>query len=107
MSCGVGCSGGPTRFSPEYTRQWKAQNNAGCACSGTDRNNCDKPSLAKVGSPLWEWEQIYGKLTTRIIHTQDDQGHSLVTIEKIPCPVRISTKSSRHGCCSASYRVNR
>lgn len=107
MSCILGCNGEPSRFSPEYNKQWKAQNNAGCACSGTDRNNCDKPSTAKEGSPLWEWEQIYGKLITKIIHTQDDQGHRITTIEKIPCPVKIPDSPNRHRCCSVSYRVNR
>jgi hypothetical protein len=106
MSCGAGCNGGPSRFSPEHKMVWKAQNNSGCSCSSSGLNDCDKPSFAKEGSPLWEWEQIYGKLVTRITKTQDENGHETVLIEKIPCPKPVET-NSRYGCCSFTYRVNR
>lgn len=106
MSCGFGCGGGPSRYSPEYYRPYKPTNNAGCACSGNDRNSCDRPSLAKEGSPLWEWEQIHGKLITKITYSQDDQGHRIVLIEKTTCPPKVESPS-RHGCCSVGYRVNR
>lgn len=108
MSCGFGCGGdGPSKYSPEYTKKQKFENNAGCGCSGDGRNDCSKPSLARVNSSLWLWEQKYGKLITKIIHTMDDQGHETVTIQKIPCPVVPPARPNRYGCCTSSYRVNR
>ncbi len=104
--CGQGC-GGPSKDSLEFTRRWKPENNNGCGCSGSGRNDCSKPSIARVGSPLWQWEQIYGKLITKIIHTQDEDGHDIVTIEKTPCPLPETTRPSRNGCCSFVYRVKR
>lgn len=107
MSCGQGgCSDGASPFSPEYKRYWKPENNAGCCCTGSDRNKCDKPSLAKPGSPLAKWEAIHGKVITRVLFEQDAQGHPTVRIEKLVCPIP-DDKPSRYGCCSLRYRVQR
>ena len=105
MSCGVGCSGGPTRFSPEYTRQWKPENNAGCACSNR-QNTCGTPSLAKEGSALWNFEQTYGKVVTKITLRQDEFGHTVQIVEKTLCPIE-PERPTRAACCSVRYRTNR
>jgi hypothetical protein len=106
MSCDGGC-GITTKYQPEFYRRWKPESNAGCCCGGPDRNDCDKPSLARVDSPLWEWEQVYGKLVETITYVSDDQGHTVQKVEKHPCgPTTVSPKS-RHGCCVMKYRVNR
>jgi len=107
MSCGVGCSGGPSKYSPEFNKKWKAENNAGCCCNGSDRNNCDKPSIARKGSPRWEWEQKYGKIITKIIFEQDSQGHTVQRVEKTVCPPEEPKRPNRTGCCSLRYRVQR
>ena len=107
MYCGFGCGGnGPSKYSPEYQKKQKLENNAGCSCSGNGRNDCNEPSLAREGSPRWQWEQKYGKLVTKIIHTTDEQGHETVTVLKTPCPAVQSDKVKKT-CCSFNYRVNR
>jgi hypothetical protein len=105
MSCGLGCE--PNEFQPEYRKQWKPESNTGCCSNGSSRNDCDQPSLARAGSPLAEWEAIYGKLVTIITYEQDDQGHSFQKVEKIPCPLKSTNRPSRHGCCSFRYKTIR
>lgn len=104
MSCVAGCSN-PGRWSPEFKKVYKAENTAGCCCNGSGRNDCEKPSLARPGSPLWEWEKNHGKLITKIIHTQDDQGHTITRILKTTCPIK-TERPSRFGCCSLTYRTS-
>jgi hypothetical protein len=97
-SCGAG------RFSPEYTKKQKPQNHNGCCCSGGNNNSCDTPSSAPVGSPLYNWEQIHGKLITNVTFVQDEFGHKIQVVEKIPCPIKSKPKKST-GCCSLRYRT--
>jgi hypothetical protein len=106
MCCGVeGCGGVLSEFSPEFTRQWKPQNNSGCGCGG-DRNDCSKPSLARPGSPLAEWEAIYGKLITTVTVEQDGNGRMFQVVVKTACPLK-DIKPKKVTCCSARYRVVR
>lgn len=105
MSCGIGCT--PNEYQPEYRKQWKAENNVGCCSNGSARNDCTKPSLARPGTPLAEWEAVYGKLITRITYVSDDQGHTTQVVEKVPCGPEAPVRPSRHGCCSFSYRAAR
>lgn len=108
MCCGGLNSGcGPNQFQPEFKRQWKPENNSGCCSNGSGRNDCDKSSLAVEGSPLANWESIYGRLITKITYEKNEiTGHSIQKIEKVICPIEIPQKS-RHGCCSFSYRLKR
>lgn len=106
MSCGVGCGGdGPRRWSPEFSKPWKAENNSGCACGGSNRNKCTTPSLAKPGTPRWKWEQIHGKLVTVITFGQDPQGHPTTHVEKVVCPKE--ERKRNKPCCSFSYSARR
>ena len=100
MSC-FSCGDG--RFSPEYTKKQKPQNHNGCGCIGNN-NDCDSPSIAPIGSPLYNWEQIYGKLVTNITFVQDEFGHKIQIVEKTPCPIKSKSKKST-GCCSLRYRT--
>lgn len=101
MSC---CGSGRNPTSPEYTRRYKPENNAGCGCRGI--NSCDTPSLAEEGSALYEWEQIYGKLVTTISFQQDAYGRKVQVVTKTPCP-KSNSESSTHGCCALRYKVIR
>jgi hypothetical protein len=105
MSCGAGCGDWPNEHQPEFKRQWKPENNSGCSCSN-DRNSCKTPSLAKKGSPLWEWEQIHGKLITTVTFEQNAEGRMVQKVVKTACPIEVK-HTSRHGCCTVRYRVNR
>ena len=101
----MGCKGcGPGEYSPEYTKQFKPENNDGCGCGGN--KGCDYPSVAKEGSPRWEWEQIYGKLVTYFSYIADENGHRRVHIERLPCPPK-PKKMGTATCCSFRYRVSR
>jgi hypothetical protein len=105
MCCGSeSCGGVLSEFSPEFTRQWKPQNNNGCGCSG-GRNDCDKPSLAIPGSPLAQWEAIYGKLITTVTFEQDQNGRMFQVVTKTACPSK--TISKKVTCCAMRYRVSR
>jgi hypothetical protein len=105
MCCGgLGSGCEPNEFQPEFAKQWKRESNSGCCSNGADRNDCNKPSFAQAGSPLANWEAIYGKLVTRITYEKDVlTGHESQKIEKIACKNEVS-RPSRHGCCSFSYR---
>lgn len=100
MGCG---SCGNSKFSPEYTRPYKPENNSGCGVS--DTNQCEDPSLAIEGSPLWKWEQEHGRLITeaKMIHID---GRSTIIFRKIPCPKTV--KKSGPGCpTSFRYKITR
>jgi len=101
MSC---CSPGPSQYSPEYDRQFKFENNAGCCCD--NNGDCDTPSRAKEGSPLWKWEQVHGKLITVFTMLSDTNGHSYTHIERKVCPLS-KPKRQRKDCCVLKYRVVR
>jgi hypothetical protein len=106
MGCGC-CGDLPNdRFQPEYNKRWKPENNSGCDCGGSNRNTCDSPSLARKGSALARFEEIYGKVVTKVSFVQDAQGHTVQVVEKTLCPLKVEQKS-RHGCCSLRYRVQR
>lgn len=100
MSCG--CDG-PTPAQPEFTKQWKPENNSGCCTHGVD--DCDKPSLAREGSALWEWEQVHGKLLETISYRPGSDGRMVQVVEKKPC--HIKPKPRRTDCTSLSYKVSR
>ena len=105
MACG--CNG-VSRFSPEYYRRFKAENNNGCCTSSfAARQSCGTESLAEKGSPLWKWEQIYGKLVTIVTYAQDAQGHTIQVVTRTPCGPPEPVRPDKFGCCSVSYRVNR
>lgn len=100
----MGCSScGPSRFSIESIRRWKAESNTGC-CNNQKRT-CSTPSLAEENSPLWLWEQKYGKLLTTVAIIQDEWGHTVQKVEKTICEPEVVTQS-RHGCCSLKYRLS-
>lgn len=101
MTC---CSTTPSRYSPEYHKLFKPENNSGCCCSGND--DCTTPSRAKEGSPLWKWEQIHGKLITIFTTLSDANGHIHTEIERKPCPLT-PTRKKRSDCCVLTYRVTR
>lgn len=102
MAC-CGQSRNPSSY--EYAHPFKPENNSGCSCCGKNLG-CDTPSAAIEGSPLWQWEQIYGKLVTVFTDVYDENGHVQHVIERIPCP-KESSKSTRTGCCSVKYRFSR
>lgn len=108
MCCGsVDCNGVLSEFSPEWTRRWKPENNAGCGCGcQACKNDCDTPSMALPGSPLAEWEAIYGKVMTTITFEQNEFGKVVQKVEKTVCPKK-STGTKRKECCSFRYRVLR
>jgi hypothetical protein len=101
MSC-YSCT--PTESSLEFTRRRKPQNNQGCGC-GRGANTCDTPSLALEGSPLYEWEQLHGKLVTTVKTELNAEGKWVQVVEKKPCPPK--SKKHSYGCVSLSYRINR
>lgn len=100
--CGCGIT--PTESSLERRRFFKPENNTGCCCPGID--SCSKPSKARVDSPLWEWEQIHGKLLNTVTRELGSDGRWHHFITRAPCEVT-STRSSRKGCCSLGYKVIR
>lgn len=102
MSC-YNCSS-PSQSSLEYTRRRKPENTQGCGC-GKSANTCDTPSQAVEGSPLYEWEQIHGKLVTTVKVELNDEGRFVQVVEKKPCPPKIKPHS--YGCCSVSYKIIR
>lgn len=101
MSCG---NFGPSEFSPEYNLRFKPENNS--ACCGGNSPDCDKPSTARVGSHRWEWEQVHGKLVTRITEELDENGRWRLTIKREPCPLKAGGLK-RTACCSLRYKVVR
>lgn len=101
MSCQ---SCGPAPNSLEYQRRRKPENGNSCGCA-SPANTCDSPSLAIEGSPLYLWEQKYGKLVTTIKEIPDENGKMVKIIEKKPCPPQEKTKNP--DCCSLKYRVTR
>ena len=101
MSCG---SCGPSPYSLEYQRRRKPENGNGCGCA-SPANTCDSPSLAIEGSPLYEWEQKYGKLVTTVTFEQDENGRTVQVVEKKPCPLEEKPRTS--SCCSLRYKVSR
>lgn len=100
MSCS---SCGPSEFSIEYQRRKKPENNNGCGC-GRIENTCNTQSLAIEGSPLFVWEQKYGKLVTTVTLEQDSYGKKIQIVEKKPCKI---VEKSKKTCCSAFYKVIR
>lgn len=100
MSCS---SCGPSPFSIEYQRRKKPENNNGCGCS-TGPNTCETPSLAIEGSPLYIWEQKYGKLVTTVTLEQDLFGKKIQVVKKNPCK---NVDKKRKNCISSFYRVIR
>lgn len=102
MSCGSCGGGGPSKYSPEFTRRQKPESNQGCCpCHGA--SSCDTPSLASDGSPLAKWEAIYGKLITTVKTVQDEWGHTVQIVEKKTCP--LPPERVRKICCSLRYKV--
>ncbi len=97
---------GPSRFSPEFTKRYKPQNHRGCSCGSGNDNKCDSESLAPVGSPLYEWEQIYGKLITTVKFIQNEWGETVQVVEKTPCP-KLTERQHTRSCCSLRYKVRR
>jgi hypothetical protein len=103
MSC---CGSNKKPNSPEYGKEFKVENNGGCGCGGSNRNSCDTLSLARVGSPLWKWEQKYGKLITKITVDLDETGRFVQKIVKKPCPLP-EKKLRTERCYSLRYKVAR
>jgi len=95
---------GPSKYSPEYNRRFKPENASGC-CGGNSPD-CDVPSKAVEGSPLWDWEQEHGKLVAHITKKLGDDGRFFLEIERVACG-KSSTRQERKGCCSLKYRVVR
>lgn len=89
----------------EHARHYKPQNTNGGCCAGSN-NTCNEPSKAPKDSPLWEWEQIYGKLITVFRPEMDKNGHKYSVIERVTCP--LEDKNPREpSCCSVKYKVAR
>jgi hypothetical protein len=102
---GSGCCGGgdPSRSAPEYNKRYKAENSAGCCCTGLD--NCSKPSKARKGSALWNWEQEHGRLIGTFTEEIAPDGRKRIVFSKTTCAETKSSKSKT--CCSLSYKVTR
>ncbi len=100
--CGCGIEVRPS--SPEYQKQFKPESNSGCCCPGID--SCSKPSKAREGSALWEWEQIHGKLLNTITRELGADGRWHQVITRSACE-QTSSRSSRRSCCSLGYKVIR
>lgn len=97
------CGGSPSTEAPEYNKRFKSENNGGCCCKGLD--SCDYPSKAREGSPLWEWEQIYGRLIGEFTEEIGPDGRKHMVYRKTTCPE--VSKPRKKGCCSLKYRVIR
>ena len=97
------CSGNPSIEAPEYNKRFKLENNNGCCCGGGD--DCSRPSKAREGSALWEWEQIYGRIINKITEEHGPDGRLHLVHVKTTCPEVPKTRSK--GCCSVKYRVTR
>jgi hypothetical protein len=102
MSSCRGC--GSSGFSPEYNKQFKQENNAGCGVY--DPETCDKPSLATEGSALYEWEKIHGRVITVVEYALGEDGRFVHTLEKTLCPLPVE-KSGPVRCCSFRFKVVR
>ena len=103
MSC-LSCGSNDNPNRPEHQRFFKPENNNGCGCGHS--GGCDTPSLAKEGTPLWIWEQIYGKLVTTVTFEQNEWGHTVQKVEKKPCGLP-AAKNRTQRCCSLRYKVVR
>lgn len=77
---------GPSRFSLEYQRRRKPENNSGCGCC-RQKSSCETPSLALENSPLDLWQKKYGKLKTTVTLKQDQFGRQVQIVEKKICPI--------------------
>lgn len=94
----------PGEFSPEFNAQFKPENNAGCGVS--DPETCDTPSIAKEGSPLFEWEKIHGRVVTLVRLVLNDEGRIFEEFVKAVCPKTVK-KSGPVRCCALRYKVPR
>jgi hypothetical protein len=94
-----------SEYSPEHTRRFKPENTRGCCGNGANEG-CNTPSRALEGTPLWEWEQVHGKLVTYFALRSDENGHTYKLVERIPCPVE-TRKTYESSCCSVRYKVVR
>jgi len=97
------CSRNLSTEAPEYNKRSKPESNNGCCNGGLD--SCDYPSKARKGSPLWEWEQIHGRLIGKFTEETGPDGRIRTIYVKIICPEVKKRKSK--GCCSLSYRAIR
>ena len=93
---------GPYKNSLEFQRRYKPQNNKSCGCVGPN-NICGEPSSAIEGSPLYNWEQIYGKLIKNITYEQSPNGKLIQIVKKTTCP--IIKKNRNVSCCSINYTI--
>ncbi len=101
MGC---CSGSPGKWSPEYTKKFKPENNKDCC--GSQSQDCSTPSNARENSVLWEWEQTHGKLITSVTFEQDGHGHTVQVIRKFTCPLPVVDPRAKI-CTSMTYRISR
>jgi hypothetical protein len=99
----MSCNGNPSVEAPEHNKRSKPENNNGCCCGGGD--DCSRPSKARKGSPLWNWEQEHGRLIGVFTEEIGSDGRKLVVYSKTTCPETKTQK--RKGCCSLRYRVLR
>lgn len=89
--------------SPEYTKKYKPESNTGC-CRGNS-NDCDSPSKAREGTPLWEWEQTHGRVIGVFTEEIAPDGRVRVVYSKSTCPK--TKEKKKKGCCSLRYSVIR
>ena len=102
MSCR---SCGASKYSPEHYKPMKPESHSGCG--GKAPNDCKSPSDAAVGSPLYEWEQKYGRLIFRTERVIGEDGRWTNTYSKVPCPPEPKKKRGPSCCSSVRYRVTR
>lgn len=98
------CCGFLSENSPEYNKRYKPESNSGC-CKGGGADNCSQPSKAANGSPLWNWEQKYGKLVDTVYQKLGEDGRFYLFHEKTACQKVVNKK--KNGCCSMKYKIIR
>lgn len=92
----------PGENSPEFNKQFKSENNAGCGVS--DPETCETPSIAKEGSALFEWEKEHGRVVTLVRLVLNDEGRIFEEFVKAVCPKKV-VKSGPVRCCAFRYKV--
>lgn len=96
------CGTGNGRYSEEFYRRRKPENHAGC---GVRNSGCGDPSRAYEGTPLWDFEQKYGKIVTEVTWNLNESGRKEQKIVKKICP-KETDHTYKSECCSLRYRVS-
>jgi len=95
------CCYHPGPGDPEFQKRFKPENNSGCQCHG--RDSCDYPTRALAGSPLFDFEEKYGRVINKIQWKLID-GRRQMIFSKVFCPEK--PKTAHKICCAVRYKIS-